>query len=214
MQPFDGYANEYRNQCFQQKVYNDYETMFTVFLSRALIGCTDEQSNQLTAICDTGIVAIAIKVKEATGKKTVEMLSKQYEKTYDTSNTASIFLDYYQVENMCCGINGPTDYDKFTKWRENFKQDNISGKSIVPISCCGQQNSTKSYLFLESDGSCPNNGGTQDGCLKPVLEHIQAYDRYIIAAAVIVGLVEVLGLILGLYIAFNVAKDPEYKRMK
>jgi len=128
-------------------------------------------------------------------------------------NSISLAWDFVQFNLQCCGAVNKNDYLNATNWnRTDPYQPNIT--LIVPFTCC-PLSANKNWNVLPTNMSDANTCATtgvnaySQGCYDSLINLLAKYKTYVIIGGVIVGVVEILGVLFAILLYCRKKKDYE-----
>jgi len=147
----------------------------------------------LVFILEVGTIVAGIVLKGKISKTVSKGLETSMSK-YEKSTTVQSAWNFIQRQFSCCGAKN------YTEWFQHFKKD------LVPNSCC------KKSQAPENCGQIENNNTTMINtvsCLSSLEKTIQGNLINMIIAGVVVVACQIIGIILGCYLAKNIRKQYE-----
>ncbi|CAH1154154.1 unnamed protein product [Phaedon cochleariae] len=123
-----------------------------------------------------------------------ESLKKSMENYSDPNNPERISWDNVQRKLMCCGVDGPGDWQ---------------GQS-TPNSCC-----TSEKLDQETEAYCLDNAfGTymfKTGCFEHLKGKFESNSTILIGVGIGIAFVEVIGIVLACWLAYTIKNEDSGK---
>uniref|UniRef100_A0A1W7RAS2 Tetraspanin n=1 Tax=Hadrurus spadix TaxID=141984 RepID=A0A1W7RAS2_9SCOR len=116
-------------------------------------------------------------------EKVIENNMKDSMKKYNTTTDVTKSWDYVQKKLKCCGVNSSKDWTNVGK--------------PIPESCCADDDCNK------------ETGQYSAGCFKKIDDNIKGHAVQLGVAALVIGFIQLLGLIFGCCLAQAIKKEYE-----
>ena len=149
--------------------------------------------------------------REALGGHVKDAMKHTVEKEYMHDANRRDLFDTFQEKLQCCGVDGPTD------WNEKDTNLGVTSEGAyynIPKSCCRYNIDAKTcdekkryQLGKKIDG----NIFYLEGGYQKVMKELDSYFGIIVGVGIAILVVQVLGLIFALVLAFGVNRSRRYK---
>ncbi|CAH0552859.1 unnamed protein product [Brassicogethes aeneus] len=131
----------------------------------------------------------------------------------DNKNNIRALFDTFQEKLECCGAEKPSDW--MNTGEINYGITNSKSTYSIPESCCRKSISKDQCISATHDlkiGSQINYSSIYEkGCYTLIIEKLKDYVNVILGVGGAILAIELLGLILGLCLAFSMNRPNRYK---
>nr|WP_171492036.1 tetraspanin family protein [Acinetobacter baumannii] len=135
-----------------------------------------------------GIAAYVFRDKLA---ENIKEAAEEDMQNYGKEKTATDFWDDVQKQFDCCGV------ENYTDWENVFKNNTL------PSSCCDEKNGETNCTTQ------PPIHFHEKGCFDALKEHFMQYSLKIGISALVIGFIQLLGIIFGCCLARSIKKEYE-----